>query len=47
MFFGKFSRPTKAEVRAEIEKVYPNGIVLYYNPVRRDPTEPLLYAGKK
>ena len=47
MFFGKFSRPTKAEVRTEIEKVYPNGMVLYYNPVRRDPTEPLLYAGKK
>jgi len=46
MFFGKFSRPTKAEVRAEIEKVYPKGMVLYYNPVRRDPTEPLLYAGK-
>ena len=47
MFFDKFSRPTKAEVRAEIEKVYPRGMVLYYNPVRRDPTEPLLYAGKK
>ena len=47
MFFGKFSRPTKAEVRAEIEKVYPRGMVLYYNPVRRDPTEPLLYAGQK
>ena len=47
MFFAKFSRPTKDEVKAEIHKVYPNAIVLYYNPVPKDPTKPLLFAGER
>ena len=46
MFFAKFSRPTKEEVVKEIRKIYPNAIVLYYNPVMRDPTLPLLFAGE-
>jgi len=45
MFFSKFSRPTKAEVVAEVQKIYPGGIVLYFNPAIKDPTKPLLFAG--
>ena len=47
MFFPKFSRPSKDEVKAEIHKVYPNAMVLYYNPTFKDPTLPLLFAGEK
>ena len=47
MFFSKFSRPTKSEVVAEIQKIYPGGIVLYYNPAIKDPTKPLLFAGQE
>ena len=47
MFFSKFSRPTKSEVVAEIQKIYPGGIVLYFNPVPRDPTKPLMFAGQQ
>ena len=46
MFFANFNRPAKSEVVKEIRKIYPNAIVLYYNPVRRDPTLPLLFAGE-
>ena len=46
MFFANFNRPAKSEVVKEIRKVYPNAIVLYYNPVERDPTLPLLFAGE-
>ena len=45
MFFNKFSRPTREEVRTELNKVYPGPIVLYYNPVKREPTLPLMFAG--
>ena len=45
MFFPNFGRPTKDEVLGEIRKVYPGAIVLYFNPVLRDPTLPLLFAG--
>ena len=47
MFFSKFSRPTNSEVVAEIQKIYPGGIVLYFNPVPRDPTKPLMFAGQQ
>ena len=47
MFFSKFSRPTKSEVVAEIQKIYPGGIVLYYNPAIKDPTKPLMFAGQQ
>ena len=46
MFFASFNKPSKSEVVKEIRKVYPNAIVLYYNPVMRDPTLPLLFAGE-
>ena len=46
MFFANFNRPAKEEVVKEIRKIYPNAMVLYYNPVRRDPTLPLLFAGE-
>ena len=45
MFFNKFGRPSKDEVKAELNKVYPNPVVLYFNPTQKDPTLPLLFAG--
>ena len=46
MFFQKFTRPTKTEVTREIQKVYPNAIVLAFNPSANDPTKPLLFTGE-
>ena len=46
MFFQKFTRPTKTEVTREIQKVYPNAIVLSFNPSTNDPTKPLLFTGE-
>ena len=45
MFFQQFTRPTKAEVTREAKKVYPNAIVLSFNPSLKDPTKPLLFTG--
>ena len=45
MFFNKFSRPTREEVRTELSKVYPGPIVLYYNPSQKEPTLPYMFAG--
>ena len=45
MFFQQFTRPTKKEVTREIRKVYPNAIVLAFNPSANDPTKPLLFKG--
>ena len=44
MFFNKFSRPSREEVRQELNKVYPGPIVLYYNPSKKEPTLPLMFA---
>ena len=46
MFFQQFTRPTKAEVTREVRKVYPNAIVLAFNPSANDPTKPLLFTGE-
>jgi hypothetical protein len=46
MFFQQFTRPTKEEVTREIRKVYPNAIVLSFNPSVKDPTKPLLFTGE-
>ena len=46
MFFQQFTRPTKAEVTREAKKVYPNAIVLSFNPSLKDPTKPLLFTGQ-
>lgn len=45
MFFQQFTRPTKEEIRKEINKIYPGSIVLYYYPSAQDPTKPLLFTG--
>ena len=47
MFIASFKRPSKAEMTAEIQKVYPTSIVMYFNPSPIDPTKPMLYAGKE
>ena len=46
MFFQQFTRPTKTEVTREIQKIYPNAIVLSFNPSINDPTKPLLFTGE-
>lgn len=45
LFFPNLIRPTKKEVAFEINKIYPNAIVLNYNPSIKDPTKPYLFAG--
>ena len=47
MFIASFKRPTKAEITAEVQKVYPTAIVMYFNPSMRDPTQPMLFAGQE
>ena len=46
MFFPQFTRPTKEQVTFEINKVYPGAMVYYYNPVEKDPSQPLVFAGR-
>ena len=46
MFFQQFTRPTKEEVTREVRKVYPNAIILSFNPSQKDPTKPLLFTGE-
>ena len=40
-------RPTKAEMTAEVQKVYPTAVVMYFNPSMVDPTKPMLFAGQE
>ena len=46
MFFPQFTRPTKEQVTFEINKVYPGAMVYYYNPIEKDPSQPLVFAGR-
>lgn len=45
MFFPQFTRPSKNQVTYEIRKIYPQAIVLTFNPATKDPTKPLLFTG--
>ena len=47
MFIASFKRPSKAEMTAEVQKVYPTSVVMYFSPSAVDPTKPMLYAGKE
>ena len=47
MFIASFKRPSKAEMTAEVQKVYPTAVVMYFSPSMVDPTKPMLYAGKE
>ena len=47
MFFPDvFTRPSRTSVLQAIRKIYPNAKLIAYNPTRRDPTKPLLFAGE-
>lgn len=46
MFFPNMKRPTKEEVNFEVNKIYPDAVVLSYKPSRIDPTKPYLFAGE-
>lgn len=45
IFFPQFTRPTKSEVKYEVDKIYPGAIVLTYVPSPKDPTKPFFFAG--
>jgi hypothetical protein len=45
MFFPQFTRPTKEQVSYEINKIYPQSLVLSFKPSIKDPTKPLLFTG--
>ena len=45
MFFPQFARPSKNQVTYEIRKIYPQAIVITFNPAMKDPTKPLLFTG--
>ena len=47
MFIASFKRPTKAEMTAEVQKVYPTAVVMYFSPSMIDPTKPMLFAGQE
>ena len=47
MFFDKFNRPTKDEIRQAVNKAYPNPHILYFNMAQKDPTLPFMFAGGK
>jgi hypothetical protein len=46
MFFPQFTRPSKPQVTFELRKIYPDAIVLTFNPSIKDPTKPLLFTGE-
>lgn len=46
MFFPQFTRPSKQQVTYELRKIYPDAIVLSFNPSLKDPTKPLLFTGE-
>ena len=46
MFFPSLTTPTKMEVSAQIEKIYPGATVISFGPHFRDPTQPLLHVGE-
>lgn len=46
MFFPQFTRPSKQQVTYELRKIYPDAIVLSFNPSIKDPTKPLLFTGE-
>lgn len=46
MFFPQFTRPSKQQVTYELRKIYPDAIVLTFNPSPKDPTKPLLFTGE-
>jgi len=46
LFFPSLTTPTKMEVSAQIEKIYPGATVISFGPHFRDPTQPLLHVGE-
>ena len=44
LFFANQQRPTKEEVQAAIEKIYPGALLMYYAPAINDPSKPYIVA---
>ena len=47
MFIASFKRPSKSEMTAEVQKVYPTAVVMYFSPSTVDPSKPMLFAGQE
>lgn len=46
IFFPNLTTPTKMEVSAQIQKIYPGATVISFGPHFRDPTKSLLLVGE-
>jgi len=42
LFFSGSKRPSREEVKAEIQKFYPGGVLTHYYPSPSDPTQPIV-----
>jgi hypothetical protein len=45
-FFPTQQRPTKEEVQAAIDKIYPGAVLYMYTPAINDPTKPFIFANE-
>ena len=44
LFFQGTARPSRDEVKTEVEKIYPGGMVSYYFPSATDPGQPIIVS---
>ena len=44
LFFQGTARPSRDEVKNEVEKIYPGGMVSYYFPSATDPGKPIIVS---
>ena len=45
VFFPQFKLPSRKEIESEIQKIYPDGRVMYSRVLTQDPNDSFLYAG--
>jgi len=45
IFFPQLKRPTRVEVKREVDKIYPGANLISFIPSYKDPTKPFLFAG--
>ncbi len=46
LFFPSMNRPSKEEVKAQIEKLYPGAIIMQWHPSPTDPSKPIVVIQK-
>ena len=47
LFFPNMKRPSKDEVKTQIEKLYPGAVVMQWHPSPTDPTKPIVVIQSK